>query len=430
MKNASRSNRKLEAITNRTIVVGIDIAKSRQWARFVDYRGLEIGKAVSFNNDREGFAYMVAEIHAKIKAFDAEKVIVGMEPTGHYWKPLANYLMKQNITVVLVNPYHTKKAKELDDNSQTKSDKKDALTIAKLVKDGRYYDTYMPHDEYADLRVLTTTRISVNDKKSSVENKITAVLDEYFPEFITVFKHPYKGKASMQILKTCPLPKDIKALGTGGVLAEIKKAVKKTVGRKTAEKLVNAANISIGVDYGESEATFKIQKLVEELELLNRQLDEIEERMGKILDNLDIGKYLLSVKGLGVVTTAMLLGEIGSPLRFKDAKQISRLAGYNLIEDSSGKNKSGTAISKRGRKNLRRVLYQISLTMVATNPEMKQLYHYLKTRKENPLKKMQALVVISKKVLSLIYALAKKKEYYDSNRVLGEVRQSQLLLAA
>ena len=113
MKNASRSNRKLEAITYKTIVVGIDIAKSRQWARFVDYRGMEIGKAVSFNNDREGFEYIVSEIRTKIKMFDAEKVFVGMEPTGHYWKPLANYLMKQNITVVLVNPYHTKKAKEL-----------------------------------------------------------------------------------------------------------------------------------------------------------------------------------------------------------------------------------------------------------------------------------------------------------------------------
>ena len=154
MKNASRSNRKLEAITYKTIVVGIDIAKSRQWARFVDYRGREIGKAVSFNNDREGFEYIVSEIRTKIKTFDAEKVIVGMEPTGHYWKPLANYLMKQNITVVLVNPYHTKKAKELDDNSQTKSDKKDALTIAKLVKDGRYYDTYMPHDKSISLSYL------------------------------------------------------------------------------------------------------------------------------------------------------------------------------------------------------------------------------------------------------------------------------------
>ena len=77
-----------------------------------------------------------------------------MEPTGHYWKPLANYLILHRITVVMVNPYHTKRAKELDDNSPTKSDKKDAFTIAKLVRDGRYYEVYMPQDVFAELRVF------------------------------------------------------------------------------------------------------------------------------------------------------------------------------------------------------------------------------------------------------------------------------------
>lgn len=108
---------------------------------------------------------------------------------------------------------------------------------------------------------------------------------------------------------------------------------------------------------------------------------------------------------------------------------MSRLAGYNLIEDSSGKNKSGTCISKRGRKNLRSVLYQISLTMVANNKEMRQLYDYLKTRENNPLKKMQALVVVSKKVLTLIFTLSKKKEYYQPELVFGEYRKSQLSVA-
>ena len=69
-------------------------------------------------------------------------------------------------------------------------------------------------------------------------------------------------------------------------------------------------------------------------------------------------------------------------MRFENARQMSRLAGYNLIEDSSGKNKSGTCISKRGEKNLRSVLYQISLTMVANNKELRQLYDYLKTREK------------------------------------------------
>lgn len=430
MKKKNHSNEKLEAITFKTLIVGVDIAKHNQWARFVDCRGIEYNKALKFENNRNGFNAILTRIYEICKSEDFTKIIVGMEPTGHYWKAFANFLLKQaKITVVLVNPYHTKKAKELDDNSQTKSDKKDALTIARLVKDGRYFETYLPHDVYAELRGLTTTRHSMNKRKKAIINTITAVLDEYFPEFESVFKHPFKGKASMHLLKVCPIPKFILKLGEEGVLEEIKKAVKKTVGRKKAVQLVEAAKDSIGVDYGEYAARFKIQQLMEELELISNQLETLEAEMTETLKKTEVSEYLLSITGMGVVSLATCLGELGDPLRFEDARQMSRLAGYNLIEDSSGKNKSGTCISKRGRKNLRSVLYQISLTMVATNKEMRQLYDYLKTREQNPLKKMQALVVISKKVLTLIFTLSKKKEYYQSELVFGEYRKSQLLAA-
>lgn len=427
MKKHNHSNQKLEAVTFKTLVVGIDIAKHNQWARFVDCRGIEHNKAINFENNRNGFNAILTRIYKICNEEDFNNVIVGMEPTGHYWKALANFLLKQaKITVVLVNPYHTKKAKELDDNSQTKSDKKDALTIARLVKDGRYFETYFPHDVYAELRGLTTTRISMNKRKKAIENTITAVMDEYFPEFTTVFKHPFKGKTSMNLLKICPIPKFILELGTEGVLAEIKKAVKKTVGRKKAEQLVNTARDSVGVDYGEYAARFKIQQMMEEVELITRQLDELEKEMGNALEKTGISEYLLSIDGVGVVSLSMCLGETGDPLRFEDARQMSKLAGYNLIEDSSGTNKSGTCISKRGRKNLRCILYQMALTMVATNKEMKKLYHYLKTRENNPLKKMQALVVISKKILTLLFTLSKKKVYYNPEDVFGAVRKSQL----
>ena len=72
------------------------------------------------------------------QAHDLSAVIVGMEPTGHYWMNLAQYLRGQDILAVLVNPLHVKESKELDDNSPTKNDTKDAWVIAQLVKDGRY----------------------------------------------------------------------------------------------------------------------------------------------------------------------------------------------------------------------------------------------------------------------------------------------------
>lgn len=431
VKYEDRLKQKLFAIKMNTLVVGVDIAKNYQWARFVDFRGIEYSHALKFKNSKSGFETILAKIRQICKEENFAGAVVGMEPTGHYWKAFANWLGKQEgIKVVLVNPYATKQAKELDDNSQTKSDKKDALTIAKLVKDGRYFELYLPHDIYAELRVLSTTRTGLNKRKSALKNTVTAVLDEFFPEYTEVFKCPLTGKASRQILKACPFPKCILELGIEGVTAEIKKAVKKTVGRKKAEQLVEAAKDSIGVDYGEEAARLKLCLMLEELELLEKQTEELEGKMTEMLGKTDYAGFLLSIKGIGVVTLAACLGELGDPTRFESPRQMSRMAGYNLIEDSSGKNKSGTKISKRGRKNLRGVLYQMALTMVATNEEMKQLYHYLKTREENPLKKMQALIVVSKKILTLIHTLAKKKETYDPEKVFGTVRREQLKAAA
>ena len=61
-----------------------------------------------------------------------EKVIPGMEPTGHYWLNLGAYLQGQGIHVH-INPHHVKKSKELDDNNPNKNDRKDPKTIAGLV---------------------------------------------------------------------------------------------------------------------------------------------------------------------------------------------------------------------------------------------------------------------------------------------------------
>ena len=431
MKN--QTNQRLEEITAGTLIVGVDVAKSVHWARFVDYRGVEIGKALSFKNNRQGYESIIARIreicNTKILRYPIETVMIGMEPTGHYWKPLANYLIKTGFRIVGVNPYHTKKAKELDDNSPTKNDKKDAITIARLMKDGRFFDPYLPQEIYGELRGLTNARVSVVKRSSAVKNTITAILDEYFPEIWTVFKKPLKGKASRQILRSCPFPSFIMSMDEVDVLAEIKKAVKKTVGMKAVRALISAAADSIGVRYGLDAAKMRLGWLLDELELAEKQLYEVEQAMETSLFKTGYGVQLLGIKGIGIVTAASFLGEVGDPLRFQNARQIANYAGYNLTEDSSGKSKSGTCISKRGRKQLRSILYQMAFTMVGKNAEMKMLYQYLTTRKINPLKKKQALVVVSKKIITVIYSLLKKQETYDPALVLGAVRKEMLKAA-
>ena len=60
MKN--RINQRLEEITAATLIVGVDIAKTVHWARFVDYRGIEHGKAITFKCDQKGFESIVSRI--------------------------------------------------------------------------------------------------------------------------------------------------------------------------------------------------------------------------------------------------------------------------------------------------------------------------------------------------------------------------------
>ena len=431
MKN--RTNQRLEEITHTTLIVGVDIAKATHWARFTDYRGIEIGKAISFKCDRAGFEAIVAKIeqlrNSKLRIYPFTEVVIGMEPTGHYWKTLAHYLIEAGYRVVGVNPFHTKKAKEFDDNSPTKSDKKDAITIARLVRDGRYFDPYLPKDMFAELRTLSSTRVGIVKRSSAAKNVITAIIDEYFPEFCRVFKNPLKGKASRQVLKSYPFPEMLLDLGEVGLLAEIKKAVKKSVGIKKVRALLEEAEKSVGVKYGTTSAKLRLGQLLEELEMLEKQQSKVESAMEMLLHATGYADALLSIKGVAIVTAARFLGEVGDPLRFDNARQIANYAGLNLIEDSSGESKSGTCISKRGRSRLRGLLYQMALTMVGCNPEMRTLHKHLTSRTKNPLKRKQSLVVISKKIITVIYSLLKKQTTYDPALALGAVRREMLQAA-
>jgi transposase len=424
MKN--RINQRIEEITATTLIIGVDIAKTVHWARFVDYRGIEVGKAVSFRSDRKGFERIVTKIEEirnnKVFRQQFNEVVIGMEPTGHYWKTFANYLLKAGYKVVCVNPYHTKKAKELDDNSQTANDRKDAITIARLIKDGRFFGPYLPQDVYAELRTLSNARVSALKRQNSIKNTITAILDEYFPEIWTIFKNPLKGKASRQILKVCPFPQYVLAMTENEILSEIKKAAKRRVGIKKVRELIHASKESIGVYYGLKSANLRLSMLLDELEMVEGHIEKIELSMERQLGFTGYAEQVLSIKGIGIVTAAGFLGEVGDPLRFQGARQIANYAGYNLIEDSSGKNKSGTCISKRGRCQLRALLYQMAFSMVNSNPEMKALHKYMTSRAKNPLKKKQSLVVISKKIITVIYSLLKKQAVYNPVLALGRVR--------
>ena len=100
---------KIELVKGKRIFVGIDIARRRHQARFIDNLGQETIEGISFLNDRGGFEKLEKHMRG-IENLD-HNVIFGLEPSGDYWKPLARYLKEKGYSVVLVNPYHIKRTK-------------------------------------------------------------------------------------------------------------------------------------------------------------------------------------------------------------------------------------------------------------------------------------------------------------------------------
>lgn len=409
------------------LVVGVDIAKKKHWACVTDSDGEKRLKPFAFKNSREGFKRLQEQIQRFHPQIAPHRVVVGMEPSGHYWKPLAHYLQQAGFHIVLTNPFHVKSSKELSDNSPTKNDRKDAGVIAELVQEGRFLRCYLPEGVYAELRVLTMTR--QQQKLNAALNGLQAILDEHFPEFTEVFADPL-GKAAQYVLRHCPFPVDVQAWSQQDLAAALKLATRQRVGEKRAASLLAAAARSIGVQSGLQGARLKLRSCLAEIAFWHEQMEQTEAAMKQALEQTGLAPYLLSIPGVGVVTAASFLGEVGDLGRYEHWKQIQKLAGYNLTENSSGQRTGQTRISKRGRPGLRSLLYQAALILVSKNREFKALYQHFLTRPVNRLQRKQALVAVALKLLRVLYTLGKEKRHYDACRVLGSYRRQQLALNA
>ena len=139
---------------------------------------------------------------------------------------------------------------------------------------------------------------------------------------------------------------------------------------------------------------------------------------------------LLAIKGIGLITVAGFLAEVGEIVRFDSPKQIQKLAGLELKENSSGKHRGQTSISKRGRKKLRKILFQAVLPLLRSNAEFADVYQYYTTRQNNPLKGKQAVIAVGCKLIRIFYAILTKGIDYDADRMRSDIIHPQNLSQA
>ena len=419
-------NKKITQVTDDTLIVGVDIGSERHWARAILARGYEVSKKpFQFDNTEEGFERFVTWAYGLEAENKLKKIVIACEPTGHYWFNLYDFLKKYDVKLVLVAPQHVKHSKEMDDNTQRKDDRKDPIVIAKLVPEGRYMEPYIPEGIYAELRAAFNRRCDLSEALPRNSNRMTRWFDVYFPEYRTVFKGSDALSGNM-VLKRAPLPADILELGVKGICQIWREAKLRGAGEKRAQKLVDAATQSIGLKGGPA-VRQELWQLIEERELLDKQHSDIMALIEEILKQIPGADRLLSVPGAGVVTVAGFLSEVGDINRFSDPKQIQKLAGLAVVENSSGKRKGLPGISRRGRSRLRWVLYLAAMSMVKHNKEMKTYHRYYTTRKKNPLKKIQSLMAIAGRIARIFYGILKNGTDYDPMIVMRDFNKEKAI---
>jgi transposase len=212
--------------------------------------------------------------------------------------------------------------------------------------------------------------------------------------------------------------------GIEGINERWRKEKIRAVGIKRAMLLVEAARASVGLRNGLIAAENELEILLEDYETKIKQYKKTMSLVEELAYSIPGIQEILKIKGIGIITAAGFIAEVGDITRFDHPKQIQKLAGLNLKENSSGKHKGKTSISKRGRKRLRALLFQGIMPLVAKNEEFRELHRYYTTREQNPLKKKQSLILLCCKLIRIFYVLLRKGVQYNAEKMLNDIKRA------
>lgn len=413
-KMQERQNQLIERISIHHLIVGIDIAQQFHVARAVNFRGMIIGNALTFENNEVGFSKLFQWMKQLLEEHHLTNMIVGMEPTGHYWVNLSTWLLEKEIDVVTVNPYHVKRNKENRDNTQSKSDIKDALVIADMVKNGYYAFIHPTSEVFEKLRVFMANRDVIVKRLVSTVNQINRWVDIVFPELRHVFKN-VTCKGSITTLRLFPTPDEIRSKSSQDIVDAWKQRMKRQPGLKKAVAIIRLAQQSVGTKKALDAHRLHLSQLLEEYDLASSQLERIEETVNVVLNEVPYIDKLRSINGLNNISIAGILGEAGDLSQFTHGNALLRHAGLHLVEASSGKWRGQTVISKRGRSRLRRILYLTTMSLISNNQEFKARHAY--NVHEKGMKRMKSLMKLIGKFARILVGMIKNQKAYDPEKV-------------
>lgn len=389
-------------------VFGIDVSSHKSNVCIM-INGQNI-KSYTISNNMVGFNDLLSDL----KQVNNPQII--FEATGVYSKRLQTFLNKQEYRYVVMNPLEAKK-KTKDSLHQNKTDKLDAMYLAKLQSEHPQRLAYIQSEEYQELKDYDRIYEQASHDLAVNKNRLHKAIQFTFPEIEQIFSNP-TGKHYWNIVLRFPHPDIVLKTKEADIidflhnLPHIGEKRAKTI----AQKLIRLAKIACPAVSTSSATIYGIEMVVNNLLTKDRECQTILKRMAELAPKRDM-ELLTSIPGIGDNTAVRIISELGDIRRFTAPNQLNAFVGVDPQVYESGNLTAHLSISKRGIAIGRKVLYlairQAESAKRAGNPCHIADYYEKQKRSSRTTNYKKAAIASIHKLLRTIFALFKKDQLYS-----------------
>ena len=340
---------------------------------------------------------------------------IGLEATGHYWIVLHEFLRDRGWQVEVFNPLLSAGRARTNLRGR-KTDPDDALTHAKVVRDGAYTPMATASPVIGQMKTLIRQRGFVVAQMANAKKRLSGLVDVLFPTFADHFSDPY-GVTALAVLEAFPGALSLADANLKSLGHLIRKASGSRLGRDKAKTLREAARTSLARTISDPGKQYSAQMLIGQIRFSQQQIADLESRISSLYASLD--PVIDTIPGIGPVTGPSILSEIGDIHRFANqgnaANKLLAFAGADPRIRTSGNWRGKVKMTKRGSRSLRTALYQAAQSAVNSNPEFRAIYD--KHRYERCKHHKVALSHVMRKLITVIYAVMRDNTPFDSEKM-------------
>lgn len=424
-------------VTRQTAVLAFDLAADKQVCALTDPDSQVLARRTV---TAKAWQLEQAVSWGLSKAADAgfTSVVVACEPTGHRWRVLDQIAAAAGVRLVCVQPLLVGRARESEDFTRNKNDDSDAMIIARLVTELRCYLPERATPTWARLRHLGARRAGLVTAGGAAQQQVRDLLECAWPAALTAAAKPLQSKswlAAMTVaLHGVGSSGDVSVLrhwGWARFAAAVRRELPSHGTTRWYSKVVRAvfdaatdpAAVAVGVHDQRAGGLERVAFALADLAHARTETAAVETRMIAVLDELNLTALVTSIPGLSAVGAAAILAQTGDPNRFDSARAVVKHAGLCPRDNSSGSYHGKTAISGRGRPELRLAAWRAVFAALQHNPVLAARHAHLTGRAERPLTDAQARVAVAGSLLRQLHAVVTTGTAWNPSIATGQAKQ-------